>query len=315
MMSSDSRLYLRNAEVVVGQRYTGKSPVKPATGLSFKTRTNFSVEKTVESTPNNAKVSIYNLSQQSRTFLEQKNMVLFLSVGYQEALSTLFIGDITRIETKRQGADVITSIESGDGELALRTSHVEISLEANATNVQAMKAAIDALNITLGSTDGIKTKVYKKGFTFSGTAKELLDTLTRQLNLEWSVQDGELIILPKNGPDGQEAVVVTPDTGLIGFPTKTKDGLEFVSLLNPRIRPGRVVIVRSKQFYGVEMEQSKFIASRALKESGAIVKCKRVVYEGDTHEGNWQVKVEAIIPPQALEAYGTGPVAMAEPLR
>ena len=97
-------------------------------------------------------------------------------------------------------------------------------------------------------------------------------------------------------------------TGLLGFPTKTENGVEFVSLLNNKIRPGRAVKLESKQFQGLrgQDQNTNQVASQALEGSGAIVKVKKATFEGDTHEGSWKVTVEATIPPGGIREPTTG---------
>lgn len=291
-MSESNLLFLRQGEVIVGTKLTESQASVPIDGRSFQTRIQFEIEKTSESNANKAKVKLFNLSQDSRSFLEQKNLVIFVRAGYQGFTETLFVGDIVKPINSRQGPDLITELECGDGELTLTKSNINIGLGPNSTNIQALTLAITKLGLTVGTQKGLKTINYLNGFTYSGLAKTLIDQLVSQMGLEWHVQDTEIFILPKNEDAGNEAVVLSPNTGLIGYPTKTDDGMECVSLLNPKIKPGRAIKLESKQFS--EGNRTSKIASQTLKNSGDIFKVKRCVYSGDTHEGPWQIKIEGV---------------------
>jgi len=297
MSLPENSLFIRSHELVIGPKVTGlASNIEPPNARRFFNRVNFSIEKTSTPDPNKSKISIYNISQESRNFLEQSDLLLFLKAGFQDEISNIFIGDILRREASRSGPDVIYTLECGDSEGIISRAHVDIGLGPGATNVQLFNLAAEKLGLTLGIKKGIVTRVFKNGFSFSGLASDLLTQQTVNIGLEWSVQDGELRIMPKDEDDGEEAVVISPETGLIGFPTKTPDGVKFTSLLNPKLRPGRAVKIESKQFFGQTGPNANLIASTSLIESGSIVKVRKATFTGDTREGQWVTEVEAVLP-------------------
>lgn len=284
-MSSEDYLYLREAELIVGPKVTvTNGPVEPVDARVFRTRINFEVSQDASGNANKGKIKVYNLSEESRTFLEKKNLVCFLRVGYESSgLSTLFFGDIDEkngIHVERSGPDIITTIEAGDAEKTIRETNIQIGLAKGAKNTQIIDQAAKKLLVSTAFKTTIKSITYQNGFSYSGSVKKLLNELGTQAGFQWSVQNGELLILGPKETDKQEAVFVSKETGLIGFPTKTQDKVEFISLLNPKIRPGRAVRLESQIF---------------LKDSGANVKVEKTTFTGDTHEGLWQVKVEGKI--------------------
>lgn len=275
-------LYLRSAEVIVGPKVeTTNAPVEPVNARLFKTRINFEVNFDASGNANKAKIKIYNLSEESRTFLEQKNMVVFLNVGYESSgLTNLFFGDIddkNGIHTERMGSDIITTIEAGDAEKILRRANIQIGLAAGATNLQVIEMASKKLNVGLSYKTNIEKLTYQNGFSYSGQVKNLMDEMASKSNFEWSIQNGELLILGRKETDKQEAILVSSNTGLIGFPTKTQDKVIFKMLLDPRVRPGRALRLESKIY---------------LEENGANIKIDKANFMGDTDEGPWEVKVE-----------------------
>lgn len=292
-----NRLFLRSAELIVGTKSAGsRANVVPADARVILNRLKFSVEKSSESNANKATISIFNLSQDTRNFLEKSDNIVILRAGYEDNISTIFFGDITKGTHKRNGPDLVTDIECGDGEFALRDATVNIGLGPGATNTQIINTAIGAitsLSVSKGFVDTIPKVTYSQGFTYSGTAKALLKDQLKQVGMEFHIQDGELNVLFPTKTDEQLAIEITQDTGLVGFPTKTKEGVDFVSLLNPFLRPGRAVKIESKQFQGAFGSQSG-VASNSLVHSGSTVRVRRVVHDGDTDEGTWLSKVECV---------------------
>lgn len=279
--------FLRNAEVIIGERVKGTNgPVEPTTGrrygkdddLSF--RISFKIDKDETGKANKADIKLYNLSPESRNFLERPNLIVFLRVGYGETLSTLFFGDIVRFNDKRDGPDVITSLECGDAELVIKSANIQIGFEPGVSNKTLFKMAADKLLVSNGFLDELPEIKYQNGFSFSGQVSKLLDQLTTQVNYKWSIQDGELILLGPKKTDQAKAVFLSPETGLLGFPTKTKDGVEFDALLNADVRPGRGTVVQSNKF---------------MKGQGQTVRVTKTTHEGDTHGDKWTVHAEGKI--------------------
>jgi hypothetical protein len=282
-MGSNNLLFIRSGELIVGQKVSGNKTIEPALGKKFKTRLSFKVEKDESGEANKSKIQIYNLSNDSRAFIERENMICFLKAGYEGSISTIFFGDIDNengISTKRSGPDIITTIEAGDVEESLRTANVQIGLSAGALNTQAIKAATDALQVPIGYVGNIPSVKFQSGFSYSGSAKTLLNQLMKQVDLNWSIQDGEFQVMARKETDLVPAIKLNKDTGLINTPTKSKnDKIEFTSLLHPGLRPGR----------RAEIQSSFFNNGDPL-----IVKIGKVVIEGDTHEGKWQSFCEGV---------------------
>lgn len=294
-----NRQFIRSAEVIIGSKVTTTSnaPREPVNARVFTGRVNFSVVKTDGSEPNKATINLYNIAQDTRNFLEEKSLVVFLKAGYIGAISTIFFGDIVERFTSRSGPDVVTKIECGDQEQILATANVQLGFQENSTNKQIIMAAADALSLTVPPRQlaNIPTVRNQKNFSYSGTARDLLEQQAELIDYNFSIQDGEIQFLPKESDDGQDAVLVTPETGLIGFPTKSQDGLQFQTLLNPEIRPKRAVKLESKQFQGQFGAKAGSTASASLDGSGQTILCTRATHNGDSQEGNWFTDVEGII--------------------
>lgn len=257
------RLYLRRAAVNVGDR-------------RFTTRIVFNVEKTsVGGNSNKAKVDIYNLSQDSKGYVELEGLGLRLEAGYGDETSTLFFGDTKRITHSRNGPDIITTIESGDGEKRLVDAVIEVSLSPGAKLSQILNKAVSTLGLARGVIKDIPIISYTNGFSFSGPVRELLDMLGRRGGLKWSVQNGALNVFPEGSDTGEAAVLLNENTGLLGLPNKTKEGFELTSLLNPLLSPGRLVIVESETLTG----KNTYTVEKAT-------------HSGDTLEGDWITKIE-----------------------
>jgi hypothetical protein len=132
-------------------------------------------------------------------------------------------------------------------------------------------------------------RVFTSGFVAHGNASSVLTTLLKQQGLGWSVQDGRIEVLGAGEYIANAAVLLTPDTGLVGTPelgspdVKTGKSITKVrALLQPLIRPGQRFVVRLRQ-------PADFVRISADQTYVAL----KVTHHGDTHGGDFYTDIEA----------------------
>lgn len=277
-----AELYLRKVVLdVIPSAGTGKR----FEGL----RIRFTVEKTNEKTPNDARIEVFNLSDASRAMLEAKNTRVSLAVGYDglnpggflgtglggtSNVASIFIGTVKKVVHERSDADIVTKVDAADGENRYRNARLDKGFPPH-VKLQALFDEIQtAMELGKGAQEGIPDKSYANGVALSGLCREHLTELCRAYDLEWSIQDEALQIIPKAQPAANSLILLTPKTGLVGFPNKTAKGVEFQSLIQPELKPGRKVMIESRTLNGA-------------------FKLRKVTHEGDSREGDFLSKCEA----------------------
>jgi hypothetical protein len=245
-------------------------------------RVSFRIKRTLRKEPNTAQISIWNLSRDSRKAVQKELVRVVLEAGYQDNVSQLFAGDLRKVTSTRDGADWVTSIESGDGEQSFRSARISKALKS-ATFSQLLKEAAKSMGVGVGNAlELAKQGKFEKaigalsnGVALTGPSKRVMDRLTRSAGLEWSIQDGQLQLLEREKALEGTAVLLTPDTGLVGSPEIGEKGVVTAkSLLQPDIFPGRKIEIRSALVNGFYRVES-------------------ATYDGDTHGNNWYVDMEA----------------------
>lgn len=275
---SENLLFNRSASLtVITKDKVGRQLVaKDFEGL----RIAFNIEKTSESLANQAKIKIFNLSPSSRAFVEERGQAIILKAGYAPAdleplVEVIFQGDVGKVTNSIEGPDWITSFEVGDGEKSLTEKSYQKTFRSGASAETIMREIAASMGLAVGTIKGIKDKAYKSGVTLSGSAKDLLDQLTGETGVEWSVQDEEIQILPKTEGTNDEVIVVSASSGMINAPIKRADGIDVVSLINPQFRPGRRIQIESKNLNG-------------------IYRIRKLTFDGDTRDGDWKAKLECV---------------------
>jgi hypothetical protein len=249
-------------------------------GLRF----SFDVTKTLDATANAARIEVYNLSQDTRTFAESDDVEIILAAGYsglnnQPIAKGIFRGDIVRIQTEKRGGDVITTIETGDAIKAIAQKNVNISLKEGTPVLTLVQQAALQLGVGIGELQGFDGQSFLRGYSGSGKASDQLSLIADRIEADWSIQDGVLQFVKRDSSLSGKILVFSPETGLIGSPNKKiddqgKTNVQFTSLLQPDIKPG----IRAR------------VTSRFVNGDYKVTK---VTHRGDTRSGNWYSEVEA----------------------
>lgn len=264
-----ANLFLRNVRVrIVSQVGVGKT----LSGL----RVIFDIDKTNEANPNRADVGVYNVNDNTKGILESKNAKVYLEVGYGDDLQTIFVGNVTKVVHENKSPDILTKIELGDGDNAFRNGRIEEGFPSGTSTSHLIDKLIEASGLGRGSVKGIPDINYANGIVLSGSVRHNLNEICKKNDLEWSIQDEAIQILPKKQFNLDSIVLLTPETGLVGSPSKTKKGIEFTSLLQAKLRPGGKVKIESRNYNGV-------------------FKVRRVNHKGDSHEGEFHSICEATL--------------------
>lgn len=210
-------------------------------------RLTFEISKTLSSDPNPATISIYNLNASHRNALATGYFnSISLAVGYAE-LRVIYTGDITEVQNKRSDVDFITELECGDGLYDYTQARVSTTLRAGATDAEILAKAAESMRRTQ---DGVVSlpndRALPRGKVMVGNAREVLNKIAKNNNADWSIQDGHLTVLPRDKVlADSEGFVLSQETGMVGSPEKTNSGLKVTCLLNPTLRIGGLIRVKS----------------------------------------------------------------------
>lgn len=280
--------FIRTAKVVVRIRrddFKGYEKTITLTGL----RVSFSIQKNLAVQTNPGVVRIWNLSQDHRNLIKDYGDEVTIYAGYERGSGEqlLYRGDTTAVSHTFDLPDIVTTLECGDGERYVNQEHFSLSFGAGTKVEDVIRAVAGKMGITIAEFSGAGNLVYELGFSFSGMLKEALNKATAYANLQWSVQNNGLQIIPKTGSIVQPAFKINSETGMVGIPQRfTYKGQDFyvkgrdvgwkvMTLLNPLIIPG----------YKVD------VASRYLGWQG-IYRVETVRHDGDTYGDLWQTNLE-----------------------
>lgn len=229
-------------------------------------RMTFSITKSLSNTANSGSLRIFNLSSDNRNRLREFGDQVRFFAGYreQEGAQLIFIGNVTQLNHAFAQPEIITQIDCLDGDRNLNNILVPVSFGEGTARRTVIQYVADRLGFPITYFAPSENLLYDNGFNDVCLAKDILTSACDSLNLTWSVQNGNLVILPTNGATPRPPVEINADTGMVGIPERyvdkryflyralppnapPKPGWKVKTLLNPDLLPGDRIRLRSTQ--------------------------------------------------------------------
>ena len=269
-------------------------------------RVTFEVSKDAQEEPNDHKIRIYNLAADTRRALEEPGLRCVLYAGYAEEGGPLLMasGSVVYAYTWYELPDVVTELAVKDGYTEVRDTAVSIGLGAGAQASAIIRDVARQMGLPLVMADDVPDRRWQQGFSFYGAARTALHKVTQGTGLEWSIQNQQVQVVGRRGTTRRKALVLAADTGLIGYPERTREaarekarvrdsqtnddvrlvsarqqlgGWRVTSLLLPTINPGDLVKLESRTVQ-------------------AFQRVEAVRHYGDSAGGDWQSELQLVDP-------------------
>lgn len=296
-----SEQFKRKASLLVVKPGEGQNPssVIDLSELHFTFKT---AQQDVES-PNNCQVRVYNLSQQTvRSITTEEYSRVVVQAGYESgSFGVVFDGTIQQFRIGRENStDSFLDILAADGDLAYNYSTVNVTLAAGSTPNQRLKAVLDEMakkGVVAGNVPSFTGSILPRGKVLFGMAKALLRQEVKNLGATWNIDGGRVNVTPLDGYVPGEVLVLNAQTGLIGVPQQTEQGVLFSALLNPRLSVGNLVqidnrsinklVQRDPNAAPVAYNQYTGIQNLATIAADGLYRLYVVEHEGDTRGQSW----------------------------
>jgi len=292
--------YLRKASLIIG----------PDEGLGLDLsalRFKFSVHRGDIQTPNEANIRIYNVSDDTAKSVENVEFSrLILQAGYEGNFGVIFDGQIKQVRRGRESqTDTFLDVTAADGDSAYNFSMTAMSLAAGANGSK------DTAGLVLG--DMAKHGVQQgyipdlpgdplpRGKVVYGMSRDEMRKLAKNTSTSWSIQDGKVVMIPLTTYLPGEIPVISAETGLVGLPEQSSNGIHLKILLNPNIKIGQAVkldnssIQKMKFGIGIGSTASNLMAEQSNKINDEQLYYVMVAeHDGDTRGNNWYTELNCL---------------------
>ena len=288
------RQWLRQCRLVIG---------KNGQGLDLSAlRITFDVKKDDQTTPNAARICVYNPAPDTINRALKEFDTVSLDAGYTDGMGLIYAGNIIQVRRLRRGPDIVLEISAGDGDTAYNYGVVSTTLAAGATNrdrLQAMARAMAIGNVDAGAAllSAGTGRALPRGKVLYKPVKDYMREYGRDTGSAVFIDSGKLQTIKRDGYLPGTPVELAPGTGLIGAAQQTLDGVEASSRLNPEIRIGGLIHIDPA--YLVAADTTSATASAGEKKTvhqaaGGYYRVIATRYTGDTHGQPWDVKITGV---------------------
>ena len=211
----------------------------------------FDVQKSIFGGLNKMSLQVFNLSESKRLKLvkdkeEKKNIKYKFYAGYKGSennkgnLELLFSGSIYTGGNERQGADIVTSIESLDGGFDFINSITSKVIRPGADS--SSEIIKDLPNTEKGKI--LESKNLTRPKVLHGNSINLIKD---QLNPgeTWYIENGIINIIKEENTVSSIITTVNAKSGLISTPTRDSERITFLTMMNPSVKIGERVDLQS----------------------------------------------------------------------
>lgn len=237
-------------DVTLGEgTFDGANNTKSFTGLEM----TVSIEKPGAPDKNKAKVTITGMAlddMRQMTMLafkplqRQKNLLAIYAGDDENGMNMCFAGEITTASADFSGAPTIKmNIEAAAGAYPALKASSPVAVQGTQTAAELVEMFAKESGYAFEN-KGVTASV--KNAVFNGSPIEKAQAVARQVGAELIIDDNTFVLLPwDKGRSGDNAVKMSADAGMLGYPSFGADGISVKCLYNPALELGGLIEVDS----------------------------------------------------------------------
>lgn len=312
-------------------------PIAPPTnqpGLDLSNlRIQFHVDAMDVDQPPTATIRVLNLSDATATQIQKEFQNVVLQAGYENGnFGVIFKGNIIRTRKGRlNNIESFVDIYASNLDAMYNFGVVNTTVKAGASRTDVANAIANSVNSSAvaqgragAAAQGLKFGyipdsfgaggILPRGKVMFGLWNHYLNQTTASAGCTWQIaSDGTIKIIPLTGYLPNEAVVINSQTGMIGVPEATPQGIEVRCLLNSAIQPGQRIKLDNASITHTKNNQGPIgfpaysdIQFFANTNADGIYRAIVVEHEGDTRgeDEAWLTKIVALSVDQASGSLG-----------
>lgn len=283
-MSTEGYLFKRRCSLTVG---------RDGQGLELgDLRVVFATHHADYETPNHADIRIYNLAETTAQQIKKEFTDIYLQAGYDGLVGVIFAGQIRQARIGREnGTDTYLDILASDGDRAYNFATVNTTLAAGSTandQIRVAQSAMQSHDVEAGDDPELDSPALPRGRVMYGMARTVMRDATESTNSTWSIQDGKVQVIDVQGYLPGEAVVLTSQTGLVGQPEQTNEGIKVRALLNPRLKVGGRIKLDNRSISEIRSEIKIGAVNLAPRlDDDGLYRILAIDHSGDTRGNDW----------------------------
>ena len=228
---------------------------------------------------NEAEINIYNLSKTTIKNI-MVNKPITIKAGYQGDMGVVFSGYVSKVKTKRQGCDKVTTIYALDSMDLKERKLADVTYAAGRTASYILRDLINRTKLPIAVFEPKRDWTYKDEVTINSGLMDSIRKYSEVCGISTWINKGKVYAMPiSKGTNSY--FVLSADTGLIDSPEEFEEeitaedykdtikGYKLKMLLQHRVTTGSVIKVKSLEVngeYRVRSGKHTFTESEAYTE-------------------------------------------------
>ncbi len=270
-------------------------------------RIKFSVHNATAESPNTCEIRVYNLSPHTIDQIRGEFSNVELSAGYEGgSYGEVFQGTIIQYRIGRENAtDNYLDILAADGDVFYNYATLNSSLSKGLSQADVLAHIKKETGIEMDTSALLIDSQHKpniRGQILFGMARAHIRNIASTLDSGWSIQNGQVVLIDNKGYRDGEAVAINVNTGLIGVPEQTDEGIRITCLLNSKIRIGGKVQLNNSEVSQLMQADKNSIAQVSYNQWAGITPLAplspdgsymafSVEHEGDSRGNIWYTHI------------------------
>ena len=255
-------------------------------------RIRFQVEQALVGKPGHAVITVNNMANDTAQRIQREGAPVILQAGHEGNAGLIFRGTAIQIRRGRESqTDTFLEITAIDGDVAYMYATVNVSMAAGWTHtdqLKEMQKGMQAKGVDPGYTGELYQNKSVRGKALFGAVRDHMHDFSVSTGTEWAINMGKMDVVPVGGILPDEAFLLTPDTGLIGMPTQSVDGMHVRALLNPCFRAGAQVKLQNSSIVMAQINPAYAdVTYNAPIDLDGAYKIYSVSHTGDTRGNDY----------------------------
>lgn len=263
-------------------------------------RGRFRVRYATVQSPNSAEIIVTNAKEETAQTIRKEGQRVTLTAGYQDGSAIIFQGEIIQKRVGRENpVDTYLGIVAQDGDRAYNFATVSKTLAAGSTFKDQVDVVLEAMRpygITKGFISELGSQKMPGPRVLFGMARDVMREIATSTGAAWTIENGKLDLVKAKETKPGDVIVLNSQTGMIGRPVQTFDGVIARMLLNTRVKPNTKIKIdeASIDTATFSTDYTGALGNEVLKSQIAtdgLYKVVVVEHHGDTHGNAWYTEV------------------------
>lgn len=299
-----TRQWIRKVRLVVGNGSEGVD--------CSDLRIRFAVRTQDVNYPWQADITVTNLSNATANRIRNEYKEVYLEAGYEDGSEEIFRGEVIQVRGpgRETPTDTYLNIQAAASQRAHSYAVVNKTLAAGHTfrdQVDAVLEAMKPFGVTAGYIADLGDTKMPRGRAMFGMARNQLRAICMATGASWHIAGTKLNIVKNNESLPGSAIVINSETGMIGMPVQTIEGVEARCLLNPRLKVGGLVQINEASIQRARLNittNNSYVVEKTILDrnidSDGIYKILQIIHTGDTRGTEYYSDI-------LCSSYGNGP--------